>query len=90
MWLIRGTAQGWHHDGLYLGMHWGWWIFWLLVLALLIWAVVQYAGDERSRRRGAGQNESPEEILRQRFGRGEIDEEEFARRMRTLRESRGV
>lgn len=88
MWFMQGMAQGWHHEGLYMGLHWGWWIFWILVLVVLIWGFVRYFSDERERRRGSDRKESSEEILRQRFGRGEIDEDEFARRMKALRETR--
>lgn len=89
MWLIQGVPRSWHHNGLYMGMHWGWWLFWILVLAVLVWAFVRYLGDERDRRRETDRKESAEEILRERFSQGELDEEEFARKMRTLRESRG-
>lgn len=85
---VQEMAQGWHHEGLYMGMHWGWWIFWILVLAVLIWAFVRSARDDRDRRRETERRESGEEILRDRFGRGELSEDEFAEKMRTLRESR--
>lgn len=88
MWLVQEMARDWHHEGLYMGMHWGWWIFWILVVAVLVWAFVRYASEERNRRLQAERRKSAEEILRARFGRGELSEEEFARKMRTLRESR--
>lgn len=47
MWLIQEMAQGRHHDGLYMGMHWGWWIFWILLLVVVVWAVVRFATDAR-------------------------------------------
>lgn len=87
---LQDMPRGWHHEGLYMGMHWGWWIFWILVLAVLAWAFVRLLSDERARRRETERTESAEEILRRRFGRGELDEEEFAERMRALRESRGA
>lgn len=75
------TQMPWH-DG---GMHWGWGGFWILValvLAVLLW------GGMRSRsggRRSGGVGRDAEEELRSRFARGEIDEEEFARRLEVLR-----
>ncbi len=89
MWLIQGAMQGWHHNGHYMGIHWGWWIFWLLVLVVLVWALVRYLPRDPDRGRDTETGESAEEILRQRFSRGELDEVEFAEMMRTLRESRG-
>lgn len=56
-----------------------WWIGILVALvALVIWAV-RTAGA-----RGHGENSSLEEILRERFARGEIDEEEYRERRRAL------
>lgn len=85
---IQETARGWHYEGLFTGMHWAWWIFWILVIAVLIWAFLRYVADERARRREIERRESAEEILRKRFGRGELTEDEFVEKLRTLRASR--
>lgn len=58
------------------------WIFWLLILAVLIAAIVaatrsRHSGDESG-------TEAPLDILKKRFARGEIDEEEFNRRRKEL------
>lgn len=63
----------------------GWWpmgigfIIPLIFLALMIWLVVRAT----SQRGGSG--ESAEELLRRRFAAGEIDEEEYGKRLETLR-----
>lgn len=85
---VQQVGGGWHHEGLYVGMHWGWWIFWIAVLAVLGWAFWRYVREERERRTVTESRSAAEEILRERFGRGELTEEEFLDRMRTLRESR--
>lgn len=57
------------------GMHWLWWIFWLV----LIGAVVLYAwgrpGEQRRRPR-----ETPHEVLRRRLASGEITPEQYEER----------
>jgi len=62
---------GWY--GMGIGMGWMW-IFWVLVLAaivaVLVWALAA------SRRSAAGR-ESPEEILKRRYARGDITKEQF-------------
>jgi putative membrane protein len=84
MWTLmqQGYGYGMHYGGHWLGMHWGWWLFWLLLIGLGIWFVTRSGGSERSVR-GAG----AEEALRERYARGEISEEEFRSRLRVLRES---
>ena len=70
-------GYGWH--GWWMGW---WWIVWVVVIAVIIWLVFRAAarpGDVRERRR------TPEEILRERYARGEIDTEEYQHRLETLR-----
>ncbi len=51
------------------GMHFGWWIFWIVVIVLFVYWLSQ-------QQRG-GQKETPEEILKKRLARGEITVEEY-------------
>jgi putative membrane protein len=74
------------HDGWMFGMGW----FWILVVVLLV-AAVWFAVRAGSSSRGPGgapRYETPEEVLRGRLARGEIDEEEYRSRMKTLSEKR--
>jgi putative membrane protein len=67
----------------------GWWamgigmVVWLVVVVLAVWLVVRLAGQ----RSGGGSAESAEELLRRRFASGEIDAEEYDRRLAVLRRS---
>ncbi|MDE3077736.1 MAG: SHOCT domain-containing protein [Chloroflexota bacterium] len=62
--------------GMGLGMFWGV-VVWVATIALLVWAVASF-----SRRRG--EEETPLEVLRRRFARGEITEAEFEQARRRL------
>ncbi|HXK32882.1 MAG TPA: SHOCT domain-containing protein [Dehalococcoidia bacterium] len=69
------------HDG------WGWWMVfgwvWMaLLIALVVWAVVAVTSREGSAQ-GRGEGDALE-ILRRRYARGEIDEEEFEQRRQRL------
>lgn len=86
--MVGQMPQSWHHSGLYLGMHWGWWIFWTVAVLILLWAFWRLYAENREVRREARRREAAEEALRERFARGEIDEEELARRLRVLQQSR--
>lgn len=80
----------WHDGGLFMGMHWLWWSIWILTFALLLWGLVRLVGD-RSRTHDRVEREAEaEEALRRRFAEGEIDEEEYARRLKILRETHGT
>jgi len=63
----------------------GWWmglwmVFWLAVLILLVWIVARAAGASSSRT-----DETPEQILKRRYARGEIERQEYERRLSDLR-----
>jgi putative membrane protein len=59
------------------------WLFWILLIVGIIWAVRSVAacgGDAREPRRSAL------EILKERYAKGEIDEEEYDRKREKLSE----
>ena len=93
--MYDGDGWMWNH-----GWGWGWggWImmgllmvvFWAVVITLVILAVRYFASDRGSvgtSRPGPGPNRA-EDLLAERFARGEIDEDEFRQRMALLREHR--
>jgi putative membrane protein len=83
--------MGWYGGG----MGWGGWLamglFWLLLLAVIVFAVVRLLpgaaqhgpGDDPANR------ESPEEILDRRFARGEIDLDTYQQQRAALAQHRG-
>ena len=72
---------------------WGvWWILGMLVpllflgglIALIAWVVVHLTSSRHGEGIPGTREDSAEEILRQRFARGEIDAKEYEERRRTL------
>lgn len=57
-----------------------WWILGLAVVVLLVWMVTRAAGGPVGR-----SDESPEQILKRRYARGEIDREDYDRRLTDIR-----
>lgn len=57
-----------------------WWLFGIVLLGAVIWAVARAAGSSRESR-----EESPETILKRRYARGEVDRGEYERRLTDLR-----
>jgi putative membrane protein len=81
------------------GYDWGWgaWLamsvmmvlFWGLVIAGIVVLVRYLGGTRQDRQLGSdGERASAEELLAERFARGEIDREEYARRRELLRADR--
>ncbi len=63
-----------------MGGMWLWWLVGLALLAVVVWAVARAAGS------GGGRSaESPEQILKRRYAAGDIDRDEFERRLNDLR-----
>lgn len=61
------------------------WIVVLIVLVAAAWWFIRSLKSSRSLGNRSDHPETPEEILRRRFARGEIDEEEFHRRSDVLK-----
>lgn len=68
----------WHmYDGMFFGMHFLWWIFFIIVLIWLFATpnnIIQHRFEK----------DSPIDILKKRFARGEITREEYEERRRVL------
>jgi len=58
------------------------WLFWILLIAILFVAIKGIVGTNSEGK--SSQNETPMDILKKRYARGEIDEEEFERRRKEL------
>ena len=78
---------GWGYQGWGAGM----WVI-MAIAMVIFWAIVvfgvvalaRYLGHSHDK--SIGQMSDPEAILRERFSRGEINEEEFRKSLSTLRE----
>ena len=73
-------------DGMGWSGMWFGWIFWLVLIAVIVWAVVTIVN--RNQRYGSERN-SPQhddalEILKKRFARGEINREQFEQMKKDL------
>lgn len=64
------------------------WLFWILLIALLVWGLYRLVASRRSGSppEGAAPHETPLEVLERRYAEGEITTEEYEGRRRKLRQ----
>lgn len=68
----------WHmYEHHYWGMHFFWWLFWII---LIVWLF----STQRKMPSQQPKDESPIEILKKRFAKGEITKEEYQEIKNTL------
>jgi len=65
----------------HMGGMWLWWLIAIIVVAAFTWASVRFTSGDRDKT-----TETAEEILKRRYAAGEIDREEYERRLRDLRQ----
>ena len=63
----------------HMGFMYLWWILLAVGIVALVWVVARTAGKDR------GNDQSAEDTLRQRFARGEIDQQAYEDMLRALR-----
>jgi putative membrane protein len=80
-WYGDGNPGGWAYVLMTLSMI----LFWGLIIYGVVWLVRSSTRDDRQRTRPS----TPEDLLAERFARGEIDEPEYRERLATLHTHRG-
>lgn len=64
----------------YWGMHFFWWIFWIILLIWIFATPYRIPGLQTK-------NETPLDILKKRFAKGEITKEEFEEKKKFLNDN---
>lgn len=69
-------------DGLGMGFGGGFmWLFWILLVAVIVWAVKATAGSSNN---PSKKQKSALDILKERYARGEIDQDEYETRRKNI------
>ena len=71
-------------DGSWMGHGIGMWLFWIILIIVVVLLLRVVTGNGGSSGSSSNHQQSPLEILKARYARGEIDEEEFSRRKKEL------
>ena len=70
------------HDGTWFGFGGGFmWVFWILLIVVIVWAVKAATGNSNN---PSEQQKSALDILKERYAKGEIGQEEFEQKRRDL------
>lgn len=59
-----------YYDSFYLGMHWFWWVMWIILLSWIFLVPYDIPGQRKAQ-------EKPIDILKRRLAKGEINEQEY-------------
>lgn len=78
--MMSGWGGGWASWTMYLGMI----VFWVGVVALVIWGIRALAGPGVAHSMPQGAQESAADVLKRRYAAGEIDATEFEQKRRDL------
>lgn len=74
----------WHRQGLFMGMHWAWWLFWIAAGLMVLWAFWRLFADRREARQEVLRMRQAEAALRERYARREIDQEQLVEGLSAL------
>ena len=64
------------HDMSWHGM-WFSGFFWIIIVAVIVWAVIRLTPNNQNRQLPSVSGETPEDILKKRYAKGEITKEQF-------------
>lgn len=68
----------WNYEWHFFGMHGLWWLFWVILLAVVLFAVFNPRINRKK------EKESPLDILKRRYASGDISTEEYKERKSAL------
>lgn len=71
-------------NGMFGGMWFGW-LFWIVLIAVIVWAIVRFNNRNLpTNSTNIVEKETPLDILKKRYAKGEITKEEFERTKKDL------
>jgi putative membrane protein len=70
-------------NGMFGGMGFGW-IFWIVIIAVIVWLVMQFNNKNQSDNSNMIVKDSPLDILKKRYAKGEISKEQFDQMKKNL------
>lgn len=72
------------HHWMWDGGMWFGWIFWLIIIGIIVWLLINRSGQFRNQNQINPNPESPLDILKKRYAKGEITKEQFEQMKKDL------
>ncbi len=63
-------------NGMFGGGMWFGWLFWILLIVVIVWAIIQFTNRNQQTNLNSI-DETPLDILKKRYAKGEISKKEF-------------
>jgi uncharacterized membrane protein len=83
--LVMIQEASWHRDGMFMGgVHWAWWLFIIVGVAVVLWAFARVLSDRAATKKDAARMRQAEADLHARFERAEISEEQLTSQLAAL------
>jgi putative membrane protein len=67
------------------GYMWFGWIFWLMLVGVIVWAVITIVNRPQGRAQNTQPGESAIDILKKRFAKGEVTKDQYEEMKNTLK-----
>ncbi len=72
------------HNWMWGGGMWFGWIFWLVIIGVIVWLLISQSGRYRNQNQINPHLESPLDILKKRYAKGEISKDQFEQMKKDL------
>jgi len=72
------------YHNMFFGGMWFSWLFWIVLIALIIWLIVNMSSRSQKNSGSESEKETPLDILKKRYASGEIDKKEFEEKKKDL------
>jgi len=69
---------------MFWGGMWFGWLFWIIIIGLIVWLIMKKVNRSRKTSAFDSSIESPLDILKNRYAKGEINKEEFQEKKKDL------
>ncbi|NOX65653.1 MAG: SHOCT domain-containing protein [Chlorobi bacterium] len=67
-------------NGMFGGGMWFSWLFWIILIVVVVWAIIQFGNrNQPTNITNNTERETPLDILKKRYAKGEITKEEYER-----------
>jgi len=72
------------YHNMFGGGMWFSWVFWIIIIAVIAWLVMSMVKHSQKNQGSRSAKESPLDILKNKYARGEINKEEYLEKKKDL------